>query len=356
LVSGGFGSVGRTFAQWLVQKGARHIWLIGRRGATDANSRKFVGDLRRQGVAVEAASLDVADAERLASQLSALPRNGPPLRGVIHAAGSNDESPAAALEWPALASLLPGKVQGGLALAQLTADAELDFFLSISSIAALWGSRRQAGYAWANAFLHGLSAWQRARNVAALTIDFGPLDRSTMLHDAAAQELRQLGLLPMPLSRAGPAADALLCLGVAQAAVVSADWPRFSELYRSRCPTGLFDAILQDNAAKSAGLHSHGNAHADHGISSRNLRAYFTDALGATLHLPQEGIDPDIPLPRLGLDSLGALDLRDRLKRALGVELPLPDLLGEYSLNGLLDHISAPPVKAGEPPWVTGEL
>jgi acyl carrier protein len=273
------------------------------------------------------------------------------LRGVIHAAGVNAETPAATLDWPAMAALMPGKVQGGLALALSTADAELDFFLCISSIAALWGSQRQAGYALANAFLDGLAAWQRARGVAALTIDFGPLEGSTMLGENAARELRRFGLRPMPLSRAGAELNSLLGSGLAQIAVVEADWPRFAELYRSRCPTRLFDALV---AVKPSGPRGTYSGH-DAPVSSDDLRANFAGALGATLQLPPQAIDPDLPLPRLGLDSLGALDLRNRLQQSLGVELALPDLLGELSLNELVARIGSSMVIA-EPAWVTGEL
>jgi acyl transferase domain-containing protein/acyl-CoA synthetase (AMP-forming)/AMP-acid ligase II/acyl carrier protein len=351
LISGGFGSVGRALGHWLARQGARHLWLIGRSGPADPEGRRFVADLRARGVVVETACLELADAAGLAAQLTAWRRSGPRLRGVIHAAGVNAETPAATLDWPALAALMPGKVQGGLALALSTADAELDFFLCLSSIAALWGSQRQAGYALANAFLDGLAAWQRARGVAALTIDFGPLEGSTMLGENAARELRRFGLRPMPLSRAGAELNSLLGSGLAQIAVVEADWPRFAELYRSRCPTRLFDALV---AAKPSGPRGTYSGH-DAPVSSDDLRDNLAGALGATLQMPPQAIDPDLPLPRLGLDSLGALDLRNRLQQSLGVELALSDLLGELSLNELVARIGSSTVIA-EPAWVTGEL
>jgi len=353
LITGGFGSLGRALGQWLVRQGARHLWLVGRTGPADAAAQSFVAGLRAQGVAVETACLDIADTARLAAQLAAWRRAGPPLRGVVHAAGVNAETPAVALDWPAIAALLPGKVQGGLALAQLTADADLDFFVSLSSVGALWGAPRQAGYALANAFLDGLAAWQRTRGVAALAVNFGPVEGSAMLDGAAAEYLRRFGLRPMPLARAGAALGPLLGAGAAQAAVVEADWHRFAEHYRARSPTGLFDTL----AGRAAGKPVMPNGH-DDAISSVDLRTRLAGELGSTLQLPRQAIDPAVPLPRLGLDSLGALDLRNRLRESLGIELSLSDLLGEFSLDELTKRIAASSAleTSGEPAWETGEL
>jgi acyl-CoA synthetase (AMP-forming)/AMP-acid ligase II len=79
-------------------------------------------------------------------------------------------------------------------------------------------------------------------------------------------------------------------------------------------------------------------------------------ALGATLQLPPQAIDPDVPLPRLGLDSLGAFDIRNRLQQALGLQLALPDLLGELSVNQLVERIAVSQGVAAAHVWETGEI
>ncbi len=47
-----------------------------------------------------------------------------------------------------------------------TAGLPLDFFVTTSSIAAIWGSFGQTAYAAANAFLDGLAWWQRTHGIA----------------------------------------------------------------------------------------------------------------------------------------------------------------------------------------------
>ena len=52
--------------------------------------------------------------------------------------------------------MFAGKVWGAWHLSEATADMQLDFFLSTSSISAVWGSVGQTAYSAANAFLDGL--------------------------------------------------------------------------------------------------------------------------------------------------------------------------------------------------------
>ena len=67
-----------------------------------------------------------------------------------------------------------GKVWGAWHLSEAAADAELDFFLSTSSIASVWGGFGQSAYGAANAFLDGLASRLRERGIAGISVNFGP--------------------------------------------------------------------------------------------------------------------------------------------------------------------------------------
>jgi acyl transferase domain-containing protein/acyl-CoA synthetase (AMP-forming)/AMP-acid ligase II/acyl carrier protein len=348
LISGGFGSLGRQFGHWLVQQGAKSLWLLGRQGPADAAARTYLNDLHALGVNTQVAALDVTAASALAAQLAEWQRLGPPLRGVIHAAGLNAETPLTDLDWPGCAELLAAKLQGGWALQSSTVELPLDFFITCSSIAALWGGQRQAAYSAANAFLDGLAAYRRAHGQAALSIQWGPLAGSTMLGEAVATELRSYGLYATPLARSLEDLSPLLSEGVVQVAVVAADWTRFVPLYQSRCATSLFSAL--PGSAALIQPPTSADATAVRPDSPAALRAWLTAQLSAVLQLPSHQLDAETPLPRLGLDSLLAVELRNRLQQ-LGYTVPLSDLLSELTLNGLVERLAvALAVPASRPP------
>jgi hypothetical protein len=309
-----FGSLGRQIARWLCEQGVRNLWLLGRRGATGIKACAYVG--------------------------------------------------VATLEWPDLATILSAKTRGARALQQCTAELSLDFFLNSSSIAALWGSQRQAHYSATNAFLDGLAAYRRSRGQAATGVNWGPLSASAMLTEAAAAELQSYGLRPTPIARATADLMPLLGSSAAQAAAIAVDWARFPPFYQSRCATGLFNELplgVSEPATSTPVAPVETDTPSD---SPATLRAWLIGQLSAPLRLPPHSLGTDLPLPRLGLDSLIAVELRNRLQQRLGHTVPLPDLFGDLTLNGLVAKLTAAPAMpameltqaATQEQWITGEI
>ena len=124
LVTGAFGGIGLALAEWLADRGARHLVLTGRRSPAEIRDASLDGRLqalRTRGVAVEALACDVADEDQMRKLLAEIAQREYPLRGVIHA--------AAALPFGALSEALPqedletafrAKVEGARVLHRLT--------------------------------------------------------------------------------------------------------------------------------------------------------------------------------------------------------------------------------------------
>jgi mycobactin polyketide synthetase MbtD len=70
-------------------------------------------------------------------------------------------------------------------------------------------------------------------------------------------------------------------------------------------------------------------------------------ALGAVLKLDDPtGLDLDTSLLDLGVDSLLAIDLRKKLKKATGRAVPLADILGGATAAELIEHLERPEKEA----------
>ncbi|MEQ9047572.1 MAG: SDR family NAD(P)-dependent oxidoreductase [Sneathiellaceae bacterium] len=360
LITGGFGSLGRAIGIRLAELGARHLRLLGRGGAGPPAARRHLEALAARGVTAEVAALDLGDGPALEAAIAGWARSGPPLRGIVHAAGLDGLCAITELTWPACARMLTAKTRGAWALHLATAGMPLDFFLGCSSIAALWGGQRQAAYSAANAFLDGLAAFRRVQGLAGASLNIGPLAGSAMVSAATEAELRRLGLDAFAPGRLTAQLPDLLDPEQPQLAVVAADWPRFAQLYRSRCATGLFDHLAPERtdmpAPAAAG--SRGPASSAAGMPLRDrLAAWIGEALG----LAPERLDPDAPLPRLGMDSLLAMEVRGRIERDLGLTIPLAELLGAQTLSGLADRLDRGPPHGTIPEapgaaWIEGEI
>ncbi len=151
LVTGGLGALGLHVARTLVERGARHLVLVGRHGSRAAAE---VEALERAGAQVTVVEGDVSRREDVARAIAAA---SAPLCGVVHAAGTVRLDSIEEMTAESLDEVFRGKAGGAWWLHELTRDLPLDFFVMFSSIAAVWGSARQAHYAAANAFLDALA-------------------------------------------------------------------------------------------------------------------------------------------------------------------------------------------------------
>jgi NADP-dependent 3-hydroxy acid dehydrogenase YdfG/acyl carrier protein len=355
LLTGGFGAIGQAVARSLVAEGARHLWIIGRSGPGVV---PLPAELEEQ-VTIRSAALDVADAPALVRQIEAWEADGTPLRGVVHAAGSTGRTRLGELVWDDILALARPKVLGTWALAQAVAGRRLDFFACCSSIAALWGGQEQAAYAAANAFLDGFAHYRAAAGLPATSIALGPVSGTGLVPDAVAAVLQRMGLRTVPLDRVATEIRRLLAAAKPHVALAAADFPRFAALHGARSQGGLFDELVPREASPNGAMP--GAMPGTERIEGADaILTWLTEQVAASLHLPAQFIDPELPLLQLGLDSLTAMELRTRLQQRLNVTVPLPDLLGEHGLGSLAMRLAAsatdPPVPAEAPLWIAGEI
>jgi len=350
LVTGAFGSVGRVLARWLVDRGARSLWLIGRHGDAGPGSREFINELHALGIRTRVAALDVADEAALTKCLAGWHAEGPPLRGVVHAAGTNAERLLDDTDWASVTGVLAGKAGGAWALHRATRGMPLELFIVCSSIAGTWGGIKQSAYSAACAFVDGLAAHRHALGQPALSIAWGPLAGSAMLHPGATTALREVGIQATPLAACTAQLEEMLGGGRSQVVSAAVDWRRFVPFYTSRNTTGLFSDLVERRQGP-------GQAVAQQPAEARHA---LVEGLARILGLPAEQIDPDVPLPRLGLDSLMAVSLRDHVAQTCGVELLPGDLLGALTVNEIAARLATGPRRpepaASHQGWVTGEI
>ena len=192
LVIGGLGGFGIETARWLVARGARRLVLVGRSGATRAEARRGVADLKAQGVEVRVEELDIAEERAATALFSRLARDRWTLAGVIHAAMTLDDSIIANLDEARLVAVLRPKIAGAENLDRLTRGLSLDYFVLFSSATTLVGNPGQGAYVAANGYLEGLARRRRAEGLPALAVawgaisDVGAVARSSMIRESLA--------------------------------------------------------------------------------------------------------------------------------------------------------------------------
>jgi acyl carrier protein len=356
LVSGGLGALGMHVADWLVDRGAKHLVLLGR-SAPSATAAVRLERLRAAGARVDVVSADVA----ASGALERLSEMGlPPLRGVVHAAGIVDDAMIANVDAARMARALRPKADGAQRLASLAAGSDLEFFVFYSSGSALLGSPGQAAYAGANAFLDAYAHLLRAEGRAALSVNWGAWEdgMAAGVDERTARIWAERGIGTLSAARGMAALERALASGQAQAAALAIDWAKFfagtSAADRPALLTEL-DTKVPQGAAESATVQrsSPTSLEALRRMPSKQRLKALTDELrehaGSVLGVGPAELDSKAGLTEQGIDSLMAMELATRLGKAFAVSLPSTFVFEHPTLQAIAVYLIDALDLAGEP-------
>ncbi|MER5646395.1 type I polyketide synthase [Streptosporangium sp. NPDC002524] len=375
LITGGTGALAGELARHLVAvRGVRHLVLVGRRGLRAPGVAELVGELTGFGARVIVAAADAADRDALAEVLAAIPE-AHPLTAVVHTSGVVDDGVVTSLTPDRVDAVLRPKVDAAWNLHELTRDHDLAAFVLYSSVAGILGGPGQGSYAAANTFLDALAAHRRVLGLPALSLAWGmwarPSGVTAHLTDADRARAARAGVRPLTT------ADGLALFEAAL---------RFDPAPTPGTPTSSGPALLVPAPLDLAALRAGGAQPPPllRGLVRPQRRAARTSsATGPALayrlaRLPEEqragavldvvtaevaavlgtsagSVAPERPFNDLGLDSLTAVELRNRLDALTGLRLPAtvtfdhptPEALTGYLLPELANVIK--PGESGEP-------
>jgi acyl transferase domain-containing protein/acyl carrier protein len=346
LITGGLGFLGLRLARWMAARGAAKIVLMGRSGTC----RAVVEELRSSGVRVEIVRGDAGIRSDIARAVEAAGSLGP-LRGVVHMAARGNSQPLLSLNLAEIEAEFAPKLSGALALHERTQAMDLDFFVLCSSASSVWGAKGQAHYAAANSCLDRLAHERRRAGLKALSVSWGLLSGGGMVSEEYRGWLTRAGVEPLDAEEGFDALFRLVDRPAAHVLLARVDWRKFAEVYGAREYSSLFEELIAPSPEVKTEVAAPANeAPRFQEMGSVDRRSglvdFVTEQFCRTLGLPAS----EAPGLRqgffdAGMDSLLAIEFRDRLQKDLGVALPSTvafNYPNVESMAGHLDHLLGP--------------
>jgi microcystin synthetase protein McyG len=351
LITGGLGDLGIETARWLVKHGAKRIILIGRTPLPPQAQWPYVQQkdtayrqieaiigMEKVGAEVRTASVDVANEAQLRDFLKMIHMEKlTPVRGVVHAAGQFNQCLLQHHDEESFKTDLRSKMMGAWLLHDLLKQEPLDFFVLYSSLNSLLGLVGLSSYAASNAFLDAIAHYRKAMGLPALSVNWGPWAglgflRKTVTERAADSLFQEgfEGILP------GPALEALGWLmqqQVTQAGIAKINGAKLRQAHPSRnglrllseldTPQPSDDISTRKEKAEKTQYLREMIAGIEPGAPRRDfLETSLRGMLADVLRLEPAAINRDKPMGEFGLDSLMAVELKNRCEKALEITLP----------------------------------
>jgi NAD(P)-dependent dehydrogenase (short-subunit alcohol dehydrogenase family)/acyl carrier protein len=346
LITGGLGALGLLVARWLVDRGARHLVLVGRRAPT-GEAEATLRELTDAGAQVRVRRADVGRAEDVRRVLAEIEASMPGLRGVFHAAGVLDDGVLQQQRWDRFQRVLTPKIDGAWHLHTHTQALPLDHFVLFSSVASLLGAPGQGNYAAGNAFLDGLAHFRRAHGLPAVSVNWGAWGEAGMAAALAARDQQrwtERGIGVIPPARGLAALSKILAAEVPQVGVVPVDWSRYAAQYPLGAGRTLVEELIGDAATGTAKAPSRLREELRSmpaGAREEALSQYVAAEVGQVMLLGDRAVDIRQGLFDMGMDSLMALELRNRVQAALDFELPSTLLFNYPTVEAIVGYLQS---------------
>lgn len=364
LITGGLSGLGLLVAQWMAERGAGHLVLIGR-SAPSPEALETIRSMEQRGAKVVIALGDVADRTHLDQIFAKFGRTLPALGGIVHSAAVLDDGVLLHQNCERFQKVLAPKMTGSWHLHELTQDLPLNFFVMFSSAVSLLGSAGQGSHVAACAFQDALAHYRHAMGLPALSIDWGPWAKvGAATRGIVGLRLQLKGVQPMQPEQGLLVLEHLLAGNRVRVGSLAVDWQQYAESLPLKFTSALLSELLSERKARvtapKKAEHSNGVLYelnqAAPGKRKQLLIEYLRERAMRVLALEStQPIDLKQPLSDLGLDSLMAVELRSVLSTDLGRSLP-STLVFDYPTLAALAGYLAEQVLAWEKPAAVAEL
>lgn len=334
VVTGGWSGLGLTCVKFLVEKGARHLVVIGRSGATSKEAKQVLAQLRKQQITVMEAKVDAGDENAMAALFRQIKKEKmPPIHGVINSAMVLDDAILPDMTAARFMTAIRPKVMGVVNLHNNTLKEPIDFFTSFSSVSGQYGTPAQCNYAAANLFLDMFSYYRQAHGLPGNTLSWGVISevgfvaRNQKTNDILASQ----GWKSFDPRQAMSILEKMILQGHALRSAMDVNWPDIAQYFPKDKHSHRFSTLLSEDGRD--GGDNGGDSLRDQILAmdaagrTRTMEQNLAEAVARILGTSADKLDHAEPISNMGLDSLMANQLRNWIQVKLEIEYSMMKIM-----------------------------
>lgn len=340
IVTGGLSGLGFETVKFIAHRGGGCIATLSRSAPSEKVQEEMSSLQKRYGVKVLTLKCDVSLSEEVMEAISLIGKHfsSCPIRGVFHSAAVLHDGLLETLDKSLFQKVLQPKVCGALNLHLATLHSKtLDYFVCYSSITSFIGNAAQANYAAANSFLDTFCHYRHNIGLAGQSINWGPLKLGLLMNKDNFQKfLETKGLMIMDVTEIHEALEHCLLTNNPQQVVCKFNFRNLKNHVLSQNVSLKFRlSALVEEELKNNTVVEYSRINVESSMDDC-VKGILTEICGADAN----DLSDETALTALGIDSMLAMTLQNRLFQEISVNIPLVALLDPNStLSSLAEFI-----------------
>lgn len=349
IITGGLGTLGLVYAEYIISKGAKYLALVGRREPNEKAMQRLT-EWRNKGINVLSYQADICNERDTENLMSEIRNSMPQIKGIIHAAGTLDDKMIMDQSWETFKNVLIPKTVGTYNIHNSLKNDELDFFIMLSSITSIVGNLGQSNYSAANYFLNAFSHYRELNNLSGSTVCWGPWSGGGMAEDNinAAKNMEKLGIKNITIENGIKLIDKLFNENYTEILVADVDWNVFineADTDSNKEFLSKVVKVIEESKDDKENLSKYNDIMKTlDNLRQDEQRKYLLNTLqkicGKVMGFSKDQLPAsNIALTEQGADSLMIFSIRNELNKMMGKELDVSVFFNYATLEKLSEYL-----------------
>ena len=361
VIAGGLGDLGQRISALMANRGAVHIVLLSRRLVTQESINKTQETLRQAApnLKLYAFQCDIMDHSAVGHVAESLRKLMlPPVYGVIQSATVLHDRVLERMTVEDWQLPLQAKLYGTRNLDEAFNSSSLDFFIMLSSLSGVVGTRGQANYAAGNAYQDAFAQCNGSSRTAYIALDMGMIEDSTAYQDhvgqTRARNLLRQGWIPIKSEQFTAILEWVLSpetwqrgsgqyvIGIDGSSIIEAEDPTpttQSAMFSQVRGTRQINKDIKETPPSGRGPQIEDIDTPENAL--KVVANLISEKVSSFISVGEEDATQNKPLQDLGLDSLTAIEVKNFVRKEFDAAIHVSEVLDAPDLTALSGKVAS---------------